>query len=239
VGPRRILVLVDDARAGADLVFLLEDGGHRVEHVRHVEDAMVRTRVASYDLFFVAASHCDSPLARGWAAKHPRIPMILVDPSSEAREAAYYDGVTCLASPLDPAHLSAALRGGGRVVPTAAPSSGMRRRVRRLLVVLRKSWATSVDHDLICNELNAWCFISPDVRGAMRRLDKRVDAVVMDAELMVDPAAGVALRTRIHGRGLPVIALRIDPGADEAGFIEALRRTNAELGTALASRAFG
>jgi len=239
VGPRRILVLVDDARAGADLVFLLEDDGHRVEHVRHVEDAMVRTRVASYDLFFVAASHCDSPLARGWAAKHPLIPMVLVDPSSDAREAAYYDGVTCLVSPLDPAHLTAALRGGARVLPTASPSSGMRRRVRRLLVVLRKSWATSIDHDLICNELNAWCFISPDVRGAMRRLDKRVDAVVMDAELMVDPAAGVALRTRIHGRGLPVIALRIDPGADEAGFIEALRRTNAELGTALASRAFG
>lgn len=239
MGPRRILALVDDAKLGADLVVLLEDGGHRVEPVRHVEDAMVRTRVATYDLFFVAAAHCDTPLARGWPAKHADTPMVFVDPSNEAREVAYYDGVTCLVSPLDPARLAATIRSGGRVAPAATPSSGMRRRVRRLLVVLRKSWATSIDHDIICNELNAWCFISPDVRGAMRRLDKRVDAVVMDAALMVDPAAGVALRTRIHGRGLLVIPLRIDPGSDEAGFVEALRRTNGELGAALASRAFG
>jgi hypothetical protein len=238
VGPRRILALVDDAHAGADLVMLLEDAGHRVDPVLHVEDAMVRTRVASYDVFFVAASHCDSPLARGWPAKHPQTTLVLVDPSNDAREAAYYDGVTCLASPFDPAHLAAAVR-GGRLAPAASPSSGMRRRVRRLLVVLRKSWAIRVDHDLICNELNAWCFISPDLRGATHRLDKRIDAVVMDAALMVDPASGVALRTRIHGRGLPVIPLRIDPATDEAGFIEALRRTNVELGAALASRAFG
>jgi hypothetical protein len=231
-----VLLLADELEPRAELPLLLEDAGHRVELVVRAEDAMVRAKVASYDAFIVVARHCDSSLARAWPFKHPDTPLVLLDPPHHARAAPCFQNVPCLAWPADRDQLAAALEGRASAGPSTR-SSQTSQRIRRLLVVLGKPWFATMDHDRICQELEAWCFISPDLRTAAQRIDERVDAVVIAAELMLDPGRGVALWTNIRARRLPVFALRIDPGTDEQRFIVALRRVRMELDARLAADA--
>jgi hypothetical protein len=237
----RVLLLADDVETAIDVIVALEEDGHRVEHVFHLEDAMLRARVARYDALVVASAHCDKALARTWPVRHPSVPLLLVDPSPEARVSAQISGSACLSTPIDAtvvaAVLAERLEAARRVMPPP-PISGIRLRTPRVLLVLRRTLASGVDRREIERELEAECLLAPDVRTADALLDGRLDAVVMDGELMVDPGAGVALRQRIHARGLTLVPLRIDHARGSAGLSTALREVAAEVRGAV-KRALG
>jgi hypothetical protein len=228
----RVLLLVDDVEIAIDLMVALEEDGHRVEHVFHLEDAMLRARVGRYDALVVAAPRCDRALARSWPVRHPTVPLLLVDPSPEARVSAQLSGSACLTSPIDGATLAAVLEerlsAAHRPCPPP-PTSGTRLRAARVLLVLRRSLANAIDREMLHRELEAECLIAPDVRTADALLDSRLDAVLMDGDLMLDPASGIALRQRIHARGLPLVTLRVAAGRGCPDFESALRDAAAEL----------
>jgi len=222
----RVLLLADDVEVAIDLMVALEEDRHRVEHVFHLEDAMLRARVGRYDALVVASPHCDRALARTWPVRHPRVPLLLVDPSPEARVSAQISGSPCLDTPIDPHLVAAVLEerlNAARSPCPPPPVSGTRLRSPRVLLVLRRAIASKLDRHAAEMALEAECLIAPDVRTADALLGDRLDAVLMDGELMVDPAAGVALRQRIHASGVPLVALRFDPLRGPEGIIDALR----------------
>ena len=227
----RVLLLVDDVEVAIDLMVALEEDGHRVEHVFHLEDAMLRARMARYDALIVAAPHSDRVLARTWPVRHPDVPLLLIDPSPEARSSAEISDSPCLGTPIDAHQLTERLaeRLGERRGYPSPPSSGVRLRQLRVLVVLRRNLATELDPDTLHAELDADCVVAADVRSAAPLLDEPIDAVLMDGTLMVDPAAGVVLRQRIHARGLPLVPLRVGPGAGREAMYAALRDAASEL----------
>jgi len=239
-GYRVLLLVVDDTEVAIEMMIALEDAGHSVEHVFHVDEAMLRVRTVKPDAFVVAAPPCDESLARGWSLRHPDVAMVLVAPSPGARIAAQKSGVPCLERPINPDRLIRVIerrvergRGGdGRPglrrarlpePPSGGPPSGMRIRARHLLVVAPRHIARRLDADLLRRHLEAECSVACDTRAAMQMLDAPLDGVLMDSALMVDPAAGVLLRQRIHAKGVPISQVRFDPHGDFISAISAIR----------------
>jgi len=239
-GYRVLLLVVDDTEIAIEMMIALEDAGHSVEHVFHVDEAMLRVRTVKPDAFVVAAPPCDESLARGWSVRHPDVAMVLVAPSPGARHAAQQAGVPCLERPIKPERLVRVVerrveraRGasggpGIRRAPAPAvmpdgPPSGMRMRARRLLVVAPRHIALRLDADLLRRHLEAECQVAGDTRAATQLLDGPLDGVLIDAALMVDPAAGVVLRQRIHAKGVPISPIRFDAGGDFISAISAIR----------------
>ncbi len=252
---RIVLLVVDDVEVAIDLMIALEDAGHRVDHVFRVEDAMLRARAGRPDALVVAAPRFDRQLVQDWPALHPRTALLLVSPSDESRAAAAAAGIPVVERPIVPAVVvdstvaeigrlracaprpsqpgaPASARGTPASARASRPSeparSGTQPRTLRALVVARRAIAALLSPDDLGVELAAECVIAPDVRTAIALLaEERFDAVLLDGEILRDPAAGGVLYHRVRALGLPFAPVELTARVDAC--LAALRDGAARL----------